>query len=239
MEEGSFVSLSQLVLSNYRAQVVIAALNEEKGIGKTIAELKEHLPSPRVIVVDGQSDDRTIEVAKNLGADIYFQDGIGKGDAFAKGVKNLDDHAKYVVITDADFTYPAEYVPEMIRILEERPEVGMVCGNRFWGETKGAAFNSIFTLGNKLIALTHSVLNGVNLQDPLTGLRVVRADLLRGWEVKSKGFDMEVEMNAYIERKGYKIVEIPIHYRQRLGKKKLKVSDGLEIFKRILLETAH
>ena len=37
----------------------------------------------------------------------------------------------YVVITDADYTYPAEYVTEMIRILEENPHVGMVCGNRF------------------------------------------------------------------------------------------------------------
>ena len=37
----------------------------------------------------------------------------------------------YVIITDADFTYPAKYVPEMIQKLEKNPHIGMVCGNRF------------------------------------------------------------------------------------------------------------
>jgi hypothetical protein len=50
--------------------------------------------------------------------------------------------------------------------------------------------------------------------------------------VKSKGFDIEV-----VERRGFGIVEVPIRYRKRLGEKKLKVSDGATILKRILLET--
>ena len=66
-----------------------------------------------------------------MGADVVFQDGLGKGDALAKAIKHLDLTVDYVVITDADYTYPAEYVPEMIRILEKNPDVGMVCGNRF------------------------------------------------------------------------------------------------------------
>jgi hypothetical protein len=73
------------------------------------------------------------------------------------------------------------------------------------------------------------------LKTPLTGLRVIRADLLTNWEVKSKGFDIEVELNYYIEKKGYDIVEIPIAYRQRLGEKKLKVQHGLIILKRLVL----
>ena len=81
----------------------------------------------------------------------------------------------YVVITDADYTYPAGYVPEMIRILEKHPEVGMVCGNRFNGYVEKTALSSIFYFGNRFIAFTHNLLNGVALDDPLTGLRVVRA----------------------------------------------------------------
>jgi len=49
-------------------QVVIAALNEEQGIGLTIAELKDKLDSSHILVVDGHSSDRTAEVAKNLSA---------------------------------------------------------------------------------------------------------------------------------------------------------------------------
>ena len=81
------------------------------------------------------------------------------------------------------------------------------------------------------------MLNGIKLNDPLSGLRVVRADVLRGWKPKSKGFDVEAEINFLVEREGYRIVEIPIDYRSRLGEKKLKVRDGFGILKRIVSES--
>lgn len=218
-------------------QVVIAALNEEEGIGLTIAELQTHLNDPRILVVDGWSSDRTVEVAKNLGAEIAFQDGLGKGDALAKALECSDLATCYVVITDADYTYPAEYLPEMIRILDENPRVGMVCGNRFNGTVDKKALRSVFYIGNRLISFTHNYLNGVHLEDPLTGLRVVRSDILRDWKVKSKGFDVEVELNHLVERKGFGIVEVPIQYRVRLGEKKLKARHGATILKRIMRET--
>jgi hypothetical protein len=82
----------------------------------------------------------------------------------------------------------------------------------------------------------HNMLNGVPLEDPLTGLRVIRTEVLRGWLVKSKGFDIEVELNHLVERRGFKIREIPICYRARLGEKKLKIRHGVTILKRIFLE---
>jgi dolichol-phosphate mannosyltransferase len=220
-------------------QLVVAALNEEEGIGLTLKEFQNVLVNSKVIVVDGNSIDRTVEIAKNCGAEIAFQDGIGKGNAVAKGLENLDSNIEYVVLTDADHTYPAEYVPEMIQILESNPEVGMVCGNRFSGNTEEKAVRSSFYFGNKVLAFAHGLLNGVTMDDPLTGLRVIRADLLRKWNVKSQGFDIEVELNSLIEKKGYKIVEVPISYRQRMGVKKLKAKDGVSILRRIIQETTH
>jgi glycosyltransferase involved in cell wall biosynthesis len=217
-------------------QVIIAALNEEEGIGLTVAELLDTLEGSRVLVVDGRSVDRTVEVAKNLGAEIFVQDGLGKGDAIAKAIAHIDPAVEYVVLTDADYTYPAVYVPEMIRLLEKYPEVGMVCGNRFNGYEEKTASSSIFYVGNRFIAFAHNLLNGVQLTDPLTGLRVVRAEILRNWTVQSKGFDVEVELNHHVERAGFGIVEIPINYRERLGQKKLGIKNGAEIFKRIMLE---
>ncbi len=109
----------------------------------------------------------------------------------------------------------------MIKILEQNPDVGMVLGSRFEGTPDEKAWKSMFHFGSKLLSFAHNRLNGVELSDPLTGLRVVRAEIMRGWTVKSKGFDVEVELNHHIERQGLKIVEIPIKYRQRLGEKKL------------------
>ena len=220
-------------------QVIIAALNEEEGIGPTIIELKANLASPRVLVVDGRSTDRTVEIAKSMGADIIFQDGLGKGDAIEKAIKHVDLTVDYAVITDADYTYPAEHVPEMIRILEKNPDVGMVCGNRFSGYSDIKGLNGFFYLGNRLIGFTQNFLNGVWLADPLTGLRVLRAEILRHWKVKSKGFDVEVELNHHVKLEGFGIAEIPIKYRERLGDKKLGVRHGAEILRRIILETTY
>jgi len=220
-------------------QVIIAALNEEEGIGPTIVELKAKLASPRVLVVDGRSTDRTVEIAKSMGADVVLQDGLGKGDAIAKAIKHSDLTVDYVVITDADYTYPAEHVPEMIRMLEKNPDVGMVCGNRFSGYLNLKGLNGFFYLGNRFIGFTQNFLNGVWLADPLTGLRVLRAEILRHWKVKSKGFDVEVELNHHVKLEGFGIAEIPIKYRERLGDKKLGVRHGAEILRRIILETTY
>ena len=229
-------NLFQGMETRYSAQLIIAAMNEAPGIGLTITEMKDTLGEIPVLVVDGRSSDRTVEIAKNLGAEVVCQDGIGKGDALAKALEHVDLNVDYVIVTDADYTYPAEYVPSMIKVLEENPLVGMVCGNRLKGNVDKKALHYIFHIGNRLLAFAHNVLNGVPLQDPLTGLRVVRSEILRGWHVKSKGFDIEVELNHLVERRRFAIREVPILYRARLGEKKLKVSHGMTILKRMLLE---
>jgi dolichol-phosphate hexosyltransferase len=217
-------------------EVIIAALNEQEGIGPTIAELNTCLRNYRLLVVDGRSKDQTVDIAKKMGAEIFVQNNVGKGDAVAKGIEHLGPDAQYVVLTDADFTYPACHIPKMIWLLENNPSIGMVCGNRLTENLDKKTLHNVFYLGNRLIAFTHNLLNGVELKDPLTGLRVIRASLLRNWKVKSQGFDIEVELNHFIERQGFGIAEIPIEYRQRLGEKKLGVRNGQEIFRRMLLE---
>jgi dolichol-phosphate mannosyltransferase len=175
-----------------------------------------------------------------MGAQVIFQKGKGKGDALATGIMHAQSvETKYAVLIDADFTYPAEHLPEMIEILEQNPKAGMICGNRFNSRTHIEAMNNRFYLGNRLLAFTHNLLNGITLRDPLTGLRVVRWEILKDWTPKSKGFDIEVELNHRVERKGYGIVEIDIKYRPRMGEKKLKLRHGFTILKRILLETTY
>jgi len=218
--------------------VVIAALNEEEGIGPTLEELQKVLADPYLVVVVGKSVDRTIEIAKNMGADVLLQEGKGKGEALSQGIRQLNPNVRHVVFTDADYTYPAEYVPKMVEILEQNPTVGMVIGNRFNGvHNFDKCVTNLFYVGNRLLAFAQNALNGVDLEDPLSGLRVVRADILKNWKPKSKGFDVEAEMNYRIEREGYQIVEIPISYRPRLGEKKLKLRHGFGIMKRIIAES--
>jgi dolichol-phosphate mannosyltransferase len=228
------LKINQLITSPI--QLIIAALNEEEGIGLTITEMKDTLGNISTLVVDGKSTDKTAELAKTLGAQVIIQDGEGKGDALAKAIQHIEPNANYIILTDADYTYPAEYVPDMIKILDENPQVGMVCGNRFNGHVDKKALYRIFSAGNKMLAFSHQMLNGVELKDPLTGLRVIRAEVLRNWKVKSKGFDIEVELNNLVLKKGYSIQETLIDYRVRMGEKKLKARHGFSILKRIVKE---
>jgi dolichol-phosphate mannosyltransferase len=217
----------------------MASLNEEEGIGPTLAELKQVLENPAFLVVDGKSTDRTIEIAKESGAEILIQKGKGKGDAIAQAVMHVNGDFEYVILIDADFSYPAEHLPQMIKILETNSSVGMVCGNRFNNHFHLGEMHNLLYFGNRLLAFTQNLVNGIQMRDPLTGLRAIRWDAIKNWKPKSKSFDVEVELNHYVERQGYGIVEIPIFYRPRLGEKKLKLKHGVTILKRILAETMY
>jgi glycosyltransferase involved in cell wall biosynthesis len=202
--------------------VLMAALNEQEGIGLTIEELRKYVGDSRFLVVDGNSND---------------QGGKGKGDAIAHAIRHVKEGVDYVVLIDADYTYPAETVPRMVRILEENQQLGMVCGNRFNSHLNWHAMRNPFYFGNRLLAIAHNIMNGVDLNDPLTGLRVVRWNILKNWTPVSMGFDIETELNYRVENLGYQILEIDIHYRPRLGEKKLKLRDGFVILKRIVAES--
>lgn len=223
---------------NSAITVLLATLNEEEGISQTIEELREVLDDPCFLVVDGRSVDRTVEIAEKMGVEVVLQKGKGKGQAITQGIERLGSNLKYVVFIDADLTYPAMYIPQMIEILENNPNVGMVIGNRFnkMFEFEDAISNA-FYFGNRLLAFAQHFFNGIKLNDPLSGLRVVRWETLKDWKPQSKGFDVEAEMNFYVERKGYKIVETPIKYRSRVGEKKLKLRHGFTILKRIVTES--
>lgn len=215
----------------------MAALNEEVGIRFTLAELRRYLPDSKLLVVDGHSRDQTVPVAKDLGAEVVFQEGRGKGDAIASGLRHEKYDFDYSVLIDADYTYPAEYIPHMVSILENNDQVGMVCGNRFNSKLKIGAMRDCFYFGNRLLAFTHNLINNVNLRDPLTGLRVIRWSILKGWQPKSVGFDVEIELNSLVAGKGYDIEEVEIPYRERVGEKKLKMKDGFSILNRILMQS--
>lgn len=223
---------------NFDITVILAALNEEEGIGPTLRELREVLRDARILVVDGDSIDRTVEIAKSLGADVHVNRGRGKGRAISEALEYVNTNTRYLVFIDADFTYPACHIPEMVKILDSDPEVGMIVGNRFNSifDIKDRMPNA-YQLGNRLLALAHRVASRVAMKDPLSGLRVIRWGLIKDWKPISEGFDIEAELNFYVAKKGYQIMEIPIEYRPRLGRKKLGLRHGFTILKRILIET--
>jgi len=221
--------------------VVIPTLNEEEGIGRTLREIKHVLGNPKIIVVDAHSEDRTVKVASRFNVKVILQEGFGKGKAVSQAFQSLeDDSEQCVVLIDGDYSYPAKYIPKMVQMLREREDVAMVLGERFFyperlSEKIKKLMSDRYYAGNHVLALIHRFLNHVNLKDPLSGLRVIKYSYIKDYHSKAEGFDFEVELNNYIanQKKG-KILEVPLRYRERLGKKKLGVRHGFLILNRIV-----
>ena len=84
--------------------IMIAAINEEAGIGPTLSELNNSFKNSYCLVVDSNSNDKTAFIAQKLGAHVIYQNGQGKGNAISEGLKHINDITKYLVFTDGDFT---------------------------------------------------------------------------------------------------------------------------------------
>jgi len=233
-------NIDEIEIAHIDWSVVIPTLNEEPGIGFTIQEILTAIGDPEIIVVDANSVDKTQQIASHLGAKVIKQVGRGKGKAVAQILPCVNPLTKYLIIIDGDYSYPAKYIPKMIKILEDNNEIAMVTGKRNSnpGHTLSEHLRRLITdpylVGNRVLAMAHNILNRVKMRDPLTGLRVIRYDCIKDFRPSSEGFDFEVELNNFIRKKRNKILEIPIEYRPRLGKKKLGVKDGFTILARIV-----
>lgn len=208
-----------------KVRIIIPALNEEESIGEVIEGFKRAGYS-NILVVDGKSTDRTREVAKEKGAEVIVQSGHGKGQAVIEAFQLVEDDV--VVLIDADGTYLASEVDRLLEPIK-RGIADHVVGNRLINFEKGA-FTKLNLLGNKIINFLFRLLYGVDLHDILSGYRALTKDVYKSVNLEKMGFELETELTVESIANGFKIVEVPISYRKRAGKTKLKpVSDGYRI----------
>ncbi|HIP25820.1 MAG TPA: S-layer glycoprotein N-glycosyltransferase AglJ [Archaeoglobus profundus] len=205
--------------------ILIPTLNEEKSIGEVIdGFLKQGFKN--ILVIDGNSVDRTREIAKSKGAKVVVQTGKGKGQAIIEAFQLVD--SDIVVIIDGDGTY----LPEEVHKLLEPIKKGIadhVVGNRLVNYEKGA-FTRLNLFGNKLLNLLFRMMYGVDLHDILSGYRALTREVYKNIELKKHGFEIEAELTVETLAKGFRIVEVPVTYRKREGTTKLKpLRDGFKI----------
>lgn len=208
--------------------VIIPTLNEEKGIGGVVESFIKL--GFEVLVIDGNSSDRTRDIAKEKGAKVVLQSGKGKGNAIVEAFQLVD--SDIVILVDGDGSYPAEEVWKLIEPIEKGVAEHVV-GNRFAKYEKGA-FTKLNLLGNKLINLFFRFAYGVELVDILSGYRAIKKDVYKIIEIRKSGFEVEAELTVETLARGFRIVEVPISYRKREGKTKLRpIRDGIRIGKTI------
>lgn len=211
------------------ASVILPAYNEAAALPSVLTSLGRALDdSYEIIVVDDGSTDGTAAVARDFGCRVIrHEQNQGKGAAVRTGIRAAQ--GRFVVIMDADNTYPAEAIPQMVGLSSR---FDLVRGER---QERGANMPVINRLGNTLFDNTLKWLSGLKGNDHLSGLYGFRRDVMDLLEFSSDGFDLEVEIGIRAKANRFRCISIPISYNERIGEKKLRpVHDGLLILTRIL-----
>lgn len=199
--------------------VVVPTLNEEKSIGMVVDELRAE-GYKRILVVDGYSSDRTVEVARSRGVEVIFQGGVGKAGAIRTAIERVS--TPYMLIMDGDYTYNPK---DISRLLEHAGMYDEVIGFRVNREN----IPLLHRVGNWIISQTFSLLMGLRIHDPCSGMYLLRTSMARRLELTSGGFDVEVEIAGQVASLG-RILEVPVSYRKRVGRGKLRAwREGLRI----------
>jgi glycosyltransferase involved in cell wall biosynthesis len=197
---------------NKLVTVVIPTLNEEKGIEETIKELHS-IGINNILVVDGYSKDRTVEVAKSLNARVIFQHGKGKTGALKTAIEHVD--TPYMLVIDGDYTYDAKNIDRFLQHMDNYDEI---IGARIPVDERSMTW--LHKLGNRLITKTFNFLMNTNLSDVCSGMYMLKTDTVKEIDFTTTGFDVEAEIAAQIATIG-NITEVPVNYRPRVGRKKL------------------
>ena len=213
--------------------VLIPCYNESRTIEKVVTDFKRVLPEATIYVYDNNSTDGTDELARGAGATVRYEYRQGKGNVLRRMFRDID--AECYIITDGDDTYPAESAREMAdQVLERR--VDMVVGDRlsstYFTENKRPFHN----FGNSLVRKSINTLFKNDIKDIMTGYRAFSYEFVKTFPVLSMGFEIETEMSIHALDKNFKLVEIPVGYRDRPEGSVSKLntfSDGFKVLRTI------
>jgi glycosyltransferase involved in cell wall biosynthesis len=213
-----------------RTSLIIPAYNEEQAIKKVVDEALDY--ADEIIVVDDGSIDNTAKIvrqnfSKNAKVKlIRHAINQGKADALRTGVSNAT--GEIVVFIDADDTYPCRHIPELAKKIEKR-EADVVIGSRFMPNPP-ANMSFSHRMGNKLFSGLVSYISSTDITDSQSGMRAFKREIFPEIDVKAKSLEYEPKATARAAKLGYKIKEIPIGYRERIGKSKINgTKDGIKI----------
>lgn len=212
---------------------LLPAYNEEQSIGPLLKNIGRYRKS-KVVVVDNNSKDKTADVAKKSGASVLRERKQGKAHAIKRGFEDIK--SDFIVMLDADNTYDPQDAHKLLKPLMDG-KADVVLGSRLLGKREKGSISRFNLVGNHLLSFFASILFS-RVTDVCTGYWAFRKnviDKLLQEGIDSDGFDLEVEMFSKVSNNNFRVLEIPINYKNRLDTPKLNgFNDGVKIFKRML-----
>jgi glycosyltransferase involved in cell wall biosynthesis len=191
--------------------VSMITLNEERAVAKVVQDIRRVVPDAEIFLVDSSSD-RTAEIAQQLGCRIFKQfPPKGYGPAMDRAVR--DANGDIVVTLDCDDTYPVEVIPQLIALIDEGWD--LVNATRLARRPKAMPLANY--VANRIFAWTARILLGIRTTDVHSGMRAYRKTMIDRVTWNANGPALPVDMLVVPYRMGFRVTEIPIEYRERIG----------------------
>ena len=214
--------------------VLIPCYNEAITIAKVIDDFAAELPEADIYVYDNNSSDGTADIAREHGAIVVHEPRQGKGNVVRQMLRDID--ADCYIMVDGDDTYPADFARQLIAPVlagEADHVVGDRLSNGTYGEENKRAGHAF---GNDLVRWLIKRLYGFSYNDVMTGYRAFSRPFAKTLPVLSPGFEIETELSIHAVDKRWRIVQIPIIYRDRPEGSESKldtIPDGLRVLRMI------
>jgi len=204
---------------NNNIAIILPAYNEALTIKETILAFYHELPNSHIVVIDNNSTDDTSKITKtvfqeySINGTLLFESKQGKANAVRKAFKSID--ADIYVMSDADMTYPAAKIHQLIQPIINN-DVDMVVGDRhsngtYQKENKRALHN----FGNNLVKNMVNTLYNSNINDIMSGYRAFSKSFVKNYPILVEGFELETDMTLHALDKRFSIKEIDINYKDR------------------------
>lgn len=215
---------------NASIAVLIPCYNEEVTVAKVVDDFARELPGARIYVYDNNSTDATAALARAHGATVVAEPRQGKGNVVRQMFRDIE--ADCYLMVDGDDTYPAEAARALIDpILENRADmtVGDRLSNGTYADQNKRAFHGF---GNNLVRAMIKWIYGYGFDDVMTGYRAFSRPFVKTFPVLSTGFQIETELSIHAVDRRWRILDVPIAYRDRPAGSTSKldtVGDGIRV----------
>ena len=209
--------------------VAMITMNEEKAVEKVVSDIRNVAPDAEILLVDS-SRDRTAEIAEGLGCRVIRQfPPQGYGPAMDRAVRS--GSGDVVITLDCDDTYPVEEIPRLRRMVESE---GYDLVNASRVHRRPAAMPFANFIANRVFALAARILHGIPTTDVHSGMRAYRRSMLERVTWNAAGPALPVDMIVIPYRMGFRVVDVNIDYRERIGTTTLhRFSSTVWTFKRL------
>ncbi len=199
-------------------------MDEEESIERMITEIRAVAPDAKILCVDSSTKDKTPEIAARLGARVLRQvPPRGHGPAMEMLMYSAAQQSDALIYLDCDFTYPTKSIPLLRRLLEEEG-VDVVNGART--REKPAAMPLPNYLANRTFAAVAHAISGIPTSDVHSGMRAYRSSVIRAFDFDGEGDALPIDTLLWPAKCGYRVVELPIEYDERVGASKLRKIAG-------------